>query len=525
MTQSELFNKRIIKVIPRNSSQPPTTFYAVADSDLVERRLMQTDTNEMIEVVPYYLRNDRDLVYVAAMKDLVLISKDGYVPNFRECVAKDERQAYYSVLVMKTKLLSKISPFDNALTPEQQYRYVPIFAIIMGWNKPLFESVLKRMDRSSLLKKMSHTVSEECEGDTVLHQIVRYSRIEFFRSLVKIRPELMRSLANVIGNAGMIPLHRAVINDNAEMIDTLLTYTRLSSIRKSRDDSSTMLDDALLKGNDKMAMTILDDDYLREEVVKHSPELLHNAAKRPYSIFKPVFEAFVSAGHSVTTLQCGISFFTLMIQLRNSDCVIQLMDNPAFDPSLLTEPDLHGNTPLHWAATDGLYVVCSKLYPIYADLGLLLATNDKGQTALALAARGNTWYGPLVSRVNHEATVALLISDPVVGDELISIDDNNSCSPLYLALTHKASAEICEMLYDRMDSEQVCRQYASYRYSILNLAICRRMTVLIDVVLKDIAKSRCLLTLRDAEGLIALQFAKEFSPAMYSHLKQAIQAF
>lgn len=400
MTQPELYSKRIIKVIPRVYG-PITVTYAVADSDLIKRALMPTDT-DMIEVVSYDLRDNTDLVYVAAVKDLVCVSEDGYIPNFSQAVLDDERQAFYSISVMDTKLLSKISLFES------QHRYVPLFAIVKGWNKNLFESALRRMDHSSLLMQLTHICSDECAGDTVLHQIVRFSRIEFFRSLVTIRPELMRPLANMIGNAGAIPLHRAIINDNTEMIDTLLTYTSPISTCKSREDSNTVLDDALLKGNDRIVSMILNDGYWSAEIIKASPELLHNAARRPYSIFKPVFKAFVAAGLSTTTVQCGLSFFTLMIQLRNSDCIVQLIRHPSFDTNILTEPDSHGNRALHWAARDGLHTVCDVLYSIYAAAGLLLAKNDKGQTALTLAAQGNPWFEPELAHVNYEATTKIL---------------------------------------------------------------------------------------------------------------------
>lgn len=522
--------KSIIKVVHYNHMHYSTDFYAVAESDLVEMMLSNTGgepeqpiwEDELIEVVPYDLRHDKSLVYVAAKKDLVAVSKDGYVPSLSWAIANNRRHAYYSVAIMKNKMLNKIDKKTGA---------TPLHLVAKGQSKGLFEYVLLRVDTYSILKRTKSDWDGPYIGDTALHLIVRYDCIALFRSLVKIRPDLMRVLANMVGNSGSVPLHLAVIRDSQEMIDYLLGHTKPSSIIRSRNDSSTILDSALLKGNDDVVRVLLSDEYIGKEIVKDSPRLLHTVAKSSYRTFKPIYSAFLAAGHSlIKTALHGTTFFTLMIHLLNSNCVVELIQDPDFDAQLLTYPDLYGNTPLHWAANGGLHEVCKQLYPTYEKAGLLLARNSEGRTALALAARGNTWRGPKVSHINYVATIESLTHDPIVGRKLVSMDDNNGYSPLYLAMTHDINnyyvdIGVCEALYDRMTPKQICRRYTSYEYSILYLACWHKKTDLIDVVMKDREKSRGLASIRDADGKTALQLAKKGSPEVHEHLIKVQASF
>lgn len=524
MSRPGLYSERIVKVIPRNE-QPITTFYAVAVTDLIERTLTVADTN-MIEVVPYDLRHNKDLVYVAAVKALVPVNKVGCVPDLVMAVAKDDRAAYYATAVMKTNTLGKIGAYTADIPypfKEPPLCQTPLHIIARGQNKNLFEFVLKRMDRSGILKRMKKGCEYGCIGDTVLHQVIRHNRIELFRSLVKIRPDLMSALANIANEIKSVPLHLAVVNNSTEMIDTLMPHTKPASIVNSRE-VGYILDNAITKGHNKFVKMVLNDDYLRREIVGGRSWLLRTAAKCSYKIFKPIYEAVTTARHSVTETDYGVTFFTLMIQLGNSDTAVQLMKHPAFDESLLTIPDLHGNTPLHWAATAGLHEVCKAMYPTYVNAGLLFEKNDLGRTALAQAACMDTPYKQL-GPVNNKAVVALLISDKDMGDKLIAIDDNNGLSPLFLALWFNAGADICEALYDRMSAEQVCRQYTDHKFTVLHRACSRKKTEFIDAVMKDKVKSQGLLTLCDAEGRTALQDAKGMTPSMYKHLKCVIKSF
>lgn len=528
--ERKLFRKRIIKVIPRSHEQPITEFYAVAESDLVEMSLPATgptSNDELIEVVPYDLRDDVNLVYVTAVKNLVVVNKDGCIPNLSWAVANDERMAYYSVSVMKASLLGKVglcvstSKYDDYKDRQRTVLHI----VTKGKSKYLFEAVLKRMDRSGILKRDKYHRDYIPTGNTVLHLITKPKHIELFRSLVKIRPDLVRPLANITGRSNYVPLHKAVINKNQEMIDVLLPYTRPISICISNSRGRTILDDALMLNNSKLVKMLVNDTYLLEGLVRRSSNLLHLAAKTSYRIFKTLLEAFVAAGHSLTKTQNGTTFFALMIQLRNNSCIIDLMKHPLFDAKLLTMPDRYGSTPLHWAANEGMYRVCRRLYPTYASAGLLLTKNKAGQTVLAAACRG-PWYHSNISYIDYKTVVDILLSDPTIGTELANTDDGAGLSPLALAITNCVDLGACEVLYDRINPTQICRLYTKNRYSVLHLAVNRKATKLIDILLKDKEKSRGLPALTDAKGQTALQLSnRPFHMMQHERLTQLLKGF
>lgn len=535
----ELYSKHIIKVIPRNWFEPITEFYAVAGSDLTETSPLTTTEidNELVEVVPYDLRYDKTFVYVAAVKNLVPVSKDGRIPNLKWAVTHDERVAYYSLSVTKACILGKINGWfipgasEGLYTPFCQQTALHIVA--KGQSKYLFESVLKRLDRSSVLKRTRCTPNKYMRtSDTVLHQIVENERMDLFRSLVKIRPELMRPLANIAGTSGYIPLHLAVINNNQEMIDILLPHTRSISICGSHDDGDamwegkgTVLDDALMRGNRKLVKTLISDDYLLESLVRRSPQLLHKAAKCPYRIFKIIFEAYLAAGHDLMETQSGTTFFALMIQLHNSACITRIMKHPSFDAKLLTQPDSHGNTPLCWAASEGLYRVCKRLYPTYASADLLLEKDEMGLSVLAVTCR-NSGRRSDDPHVSYQAVVNILLSNPTIRRELISTDDYSGLSPLALTVDNEGSHDVIKTLYDLMTPAQICRQYTSKRHTVLHLAINRKGTALIDILLKDKDKCRDLPALVDAKGQTALQLSNDpLHREQHSRLADVLKTF
>lgn len=517
MPKPELYRKYIIKVIPRSYTNPVTEFYAVAESDLVEGSLAEPNS-ELMEVVPYDLRSDTDLVYTVAIMNLVPVNKNGCIPNLKQAVIKDERLAYYALSVMKARTLGKIneSYVPGAGDPRIPFcQQTALHVVAKGRSRYLFESVLKRMDTSAILKKSKYKCKYVLVGNTVLCQIVKNQRSDLLRSLIKIKPELMRPLANIKGTSGYIPLHLAVINNDQYMINTLLPYTRPSSICKSHDgsdpeweDEYTILDDALMRNNSKLVKVLIRDDYLLAGLVRRSPQLLHKAAKCPYHTFKIIFEAFITAGHSLTETQNGTTFFALMIQLRNSDCITKLMKHPSFDASLLTHSDGHGNTPLRWAAYEGLFKVCKRLYPTYASADLLLEKDKMGWTALAAACR-NSRSGSNNPNVNYKATVDILLSNPTVGAELINTDDDAGLSPLALTIGSWGSLEVIRTLYDRMAPEQICRQYKKRKYTVLHLAVYRKGTEVIEILLSDKVKSKGLPSITDVDGKTALQVSDD----------------
>lgn len=504
---------------------------------------LQVWEDELIEVVPYDQRKNKDLVYVAAKKDLVKVNKYGYVPDLEWAVKNNTRHAFYSVAVMKDKVLNKIDEKKGA---------TPLHLVAQGHSKSLFEYVLQRVDTDSILMRMKS--GYWTAGDTVIHLVVRYGSIDMFRSLVKIKSDLMSELANMVGYSGSLPIHRAILRGNQEVIDVLMTYTSQASIIKSRvrDEADTILDSralkpgctmnrgsnelcledsAMLVGNDEIVRALLSNGHVCKQIIRDSPGLLHTVARSSYMAFKPIYDAFLAAGHClIKTAKLGTTFFTLMIQLLNSDCVIELMCDPDFNARLLTHPDRYGNTPLHWAANGGLHDVCNKLYPTYKKAGLLLAINNAGRTVLAQAATKNTWKGDKVPHVNYVATIKSLTRNPTIGRKLISMDDNNGYSPLYLALTYEindtcAGADICGALYDLMSPKQVCRRYTSNKYTILHLACWRKKPDLIDVFLKDRVKSRELPSIKDSEGETPLQGTKKGLPEIHKYLIKVLMSF
>lgn len=542
----KLYDHHVIKVVPANHTGPEPVFYAIAESELLEVGLLPTidsisspdrgedensgsdrsddsentdppneSTNELIEVIPYEYEKGIRPTYIVAKSELVPVNEDGCVPDLRWAVVNDERQAYYAVSVMKERVLNKADK-GTGLTP--------LHLITKFGTRNLFKAVLRRMSKRGIQAPVERNHAFEFyKGDTVLHQIVKHDRADLLRLLVRLWPYPVRQLAN--REAGRIPLSIAVTNNNKEIIDILLRYTQLTSIARSYGSFGTILDDALLRGNNEMAHLILANDYLRETIAKRGPRLLRSASRSNYKIFKLVYSAYITAGHSPTETTCyGTTFFSLMIQHRNSKCAIKLMSNPDFDARLLTMPDRYGSTPLHWAASQGLHKVCKRLYPTYESADLLLVQGRLGHSILAAACEGYGCYYGQPSHINYKAVIDMFLSDPTVGQTLINTCDKDGWTPLYLAVSHGASDQICETLYAKSDSSLICKQFSD-GYTVLHLAVTNKRLGLIDILLKDPTKSRDLPPICNAKGKTALQLSdNKYLPGVREHLVLALEA-
>lgn len=183
------------------------------------------------------------------------------------------------------------------------------------------------------------------------------------------------------------------------------------------------------------------------------------------------------------------------IRKGDSNTVIQLIEDLGPNNEVLTMPDARGNTPLHWAAHEGMYDVCDLLYDIYEKAECLLNQNIDGDTVLMMAIYGR-----------QKAVANLLINRSDMGNRLVDIDANDGFSPLINAVRYTC-ADVCRNLYNRMNIRQICKQTKRGDTALHYAATWYHDGVVIkmvDILSKDPNKIQALLHITDNEGKTAL---------------------
>lgn len=545
-------NARIVRVIPREQLADPKDIYYVDEADLVpmDSWLSQTDltdadvalvsgiksaASDIIEVVYYERGYGRAGFYFASSADMVLSQGDD--DDAHEFALAASAGEYQKAFVLLNVL------DQEAFTEEGPYGLPLIQCAVNEGGLGLFETMLKGISTEAILCKGS-------DGSNVLHTIADKGYMAFLQSLITIRPELVRTMANATDSSHRLPLHVAIINSNTEMAEALITHTDLT--RFWAPDGSyyeTMLLDAIIKQNvrlvelllgkvqadpdDRLESLLAVDAAITERLVKARDysirdfrgNSIHIAANyKSYRIIELVYEALVSVGAVLEPITGNrYTFFNLLIQNSNTEAIHQLVKRPDFDPRLLTIADAYDQTPLHWAAGHGLHDVCELLYETYVTSDLLLKRSKHGATALALA-------------VAHSSIVDLFTRDPKVHTELIGIRNNFGYSPLHLAAQH-GCVESCRILYDRMSTEQICLKTKKYQHTgldswrtkkyghtALHVAVIDNHLEVFPILLQDCDKSRALVGILDSNGKTALQLAEEHSPEMHKHLLEGAYA-
>ncbi|WIH83036.1 ankyrin repeat domain-containing protein [Brachyspira pilosicoli] len=194
---------------------------------------------------------------------------------------------------------------------------------------------------------------------------------------------------NFVDEEGYSPLHRAVLNDNLDVVNVLLSYKDIDTEIKLPYEAS------------------VDDWYLGGA----TPLLVAS-----YTGNADIVNALIEAGSDIRAKDDIDGATTIHIASANGNNeVINILLNK--DNTLINEADSMKDTPLHWASIKNQTDTISLLLANGADTKL---TNSDGNTVLHYAAM----YGD-VNTVN-----VLLDAD----SSLASVENNEGITPIYYAI-------------------------------------------------------------------------------------------
>ena len=194
---------------------------------------------------------------------------------------------------------------------------------------------------------------------------------------------------NFVDEEGYSPLHRAVLNDNLDVVNVLLSYKDIDTEMKLPYEAS------------------VDDWYLGGA----TPLLVAS-----YTGNADIVNALIEAGSDIRAKDDIDGATTIHIASANGNNeVINILINK--DNTLINEADSMKDTPLHWASIKNQTDTISLLLANGADTKL---TNSDGNTVLHYAAM----YGD-VNTVN-----VLLEAD----SSLASVENNEGITPIYYAI-------------------------------------------------------------------------------------------
>lgn len=488
MTTQEPFDCSaiIIKVLASAGQQPQA--YAVAVSDLTLVTEHTDFKQDDVLVTPPALLHNTDISYVASKKDLVPLTKDDINTRLRAAIEADNARAfYYQVYLTKNKKLS---------WPGGDCMETALHSAVMMGNKYIFETVLKRMSDEGILES-ADPGANNCGGN-VLHYIATFGQTELVRSLIAIKPDLMQQLASADREERNQPLFIALLKHNFELASLLLEYTvhdHIKTLLVSAVNEESMRLVELLTGSEPVTVhegivmrKLLSYGSFLESTNWNGLNALHVAVGGNPVIFELVYKAYAAANLLLSkSAGYGHTLLFYVIGTGNSKAVIELLDRPDLDPKIMFMPNSKGNTPLFWAAERGMGDVFKRLYAL-TETDDLLKQNSNGETVLVSAIRGK-----------NAEILNTLLNHPDVGSKLLDTDDNDSCSPLVFAV-QSSNLEACQVLYDRMDLRQICKQTKPCGRGAMHWAFAYRSISMADLLSGDSVKSHALLLVKNAEG-------------------------
>ncbi|WP_157150950.1 ankyrin repeat domain-containing protein [Brachyspira sp. SAP_772] len=194
---------------------------------------------------------------------------------------------------------------------------------------------------------------------------------------------------NFADEEGYSPLHRAVLNDNLDVVNVLLSYKDIDTEMKLPYEAS------------------VDDWYLGGA----TPLLVAS-----YTGNADIVNALIEAGSDIRAKDDidGATTIHIASANGNNEVVTMLLNK---DNTLINEADNMKDTPLHWASIKNQTDTINLLLENGADTKL---TNSDGNTVLHYAAM----YGD-VNTIN-----ALLDAD----SSLASVENNEGITPIYYAI-------------------------------------------------------------------------------------------
>lgn len=350
----------------------------------------------------------------------------------------------------------------------------------------LMQQVFNSKDKTNSNQKSLAGICNS-QGYTLLHTAIMCNRdINLIKYLLeKMRPEDISKVIPQQNN--LTALHIAVMNDNLEVVQTLVE-TKISELINARDtQGQTAFHWALHYGHTKIAKILIDamdPKYILEPAKGFNYTVLHSAVyNHNYSIVELLINSFKSqsgyndfinatdangytALHWATLIGCKSSSELLIKQMDNLLCrdnlqqtvlhkavlghrvgVVKLLINENLGKEFINSVDSMGHTALH-IAVRGHCKTMTKISEHLIKAGeisaqdLLNLVNNNNQTLLHIAAIGG-----------NIDTIKLLIG--INSDEsFINAIDKNNQTALYSAVTHRCF-EAIKLLIDHMTPESI----------------------------------------------------------------------
>lgn len=206
------------------------------------------------------------------------------------------------------------------------------------------------------------------------------------------------------------------------------------------------------------------------------------------------------------------TFFDCLVHLNHASIIKELLVRDDFDRRLLSIPEDPSSTPIDHAILMEYSEIAELMYPLSVETGVVAELCSQDINVLQRAA-----YFDLKSLVQ------LITSDPNMCSTLMIGDDDDSHTPLHVA-AYMSSAEVYALIYEYSTVEQVRLQEKHWGLTALHLCVLYRDQGMIELVLRDQAKARAMMEVRDVDGLTALDYARMRSLELATILEAAMSA-
>ena len=324
---SEQYDRRalVIKVVP--CDQNSTDIHAISTKDLIEVDESGPVDSSSIRVVPHTQRHDADIAYIASWQDLVSIAGD-FIDELSDAVWKrDYQKVYYLICLASDNKFERVSGESGETA---------LLCMAHCEDKYLFEAVLKRTDTNAVLLQATAGY-----GNTVLHELAYRKDTTNLQSLIKIRPDLMSTLANTCNNQKIVPLRIAINRGLSEVAEILIKYTDMGNLGSPDSHGLTMRHEAV-------------DCYFLERLIRIKAAdgctPLHMAAYTDRAdVAKTIYGEMSSEGICKQTTEKGYTALHIAVTNKSIPMITVLLVDLEKSRGLLSITDIDGQTALDLA--------------------------------------------------------------------------------------------------------------------------------------------------------------------------------
>ena len=181
---------------------------------------------------------------------------------------------------------------------------------------------------------------------------------------------------------------------------------------------------------------------------------------------------------------------------NREDIVKLLISKENIAKLIVGVPDEHGQTALHWAASNGNIAICTELVKIMTPKGIRTEMLGRKQTALHFAVHGN-----------HLDIVKLLIKEG--GPELADVPDEHGQTALHWAASN-GNIAICTELVKIMTPKGIRTEMLGRKQTALHFAVHAENLEVVKTIV-ELSKDNegvGLIESADKSGLSPLAYAK-----------------